>query len=122
MAGSVYQLVGEQAGMDALVAAFYARVERDHVLRPLYPDDLTNSRRHLALFLAQYFGGPGTYSAERGHPRLRMRHAHIAIGPAERDAWYAAMAAALEEVAVEEPARSAMLEYFAGSADWMINQ
>ncbi len=108
--------------MDALVDSFYARVEHDAVLRPLYPDDLTDSRRHLALFLSQYFGGPATYSDQRGHPRLRMRHAHVAIGPAERDAWFAAMAAALDDVAVAEPARSAMLEYFAGSADWMMNQ
>jgi hemoglobin len=107
--------------MDALVAAFYTRVERDPVLRPLYPADLADSRRHLALFLAQYFGGPTTYSEERGHPRLRMRHAHIRIGPAERDAWFSAMAAALDDVAIDEPARSAMLEYFSGSADWMIN-
>lgn len=119
---SVYELVGGQAGMEALVDAFYERVDRDAVLRPLYPDDLTDSRRHLALFLAQYFGGPTTYSEQRGHPRLRMRHAHIAIGQAERDAWYSAMAAALDDVAVAEPSRSAMLEYFAGSADWMINR
>jgi hemoglobin len=119
---TVYELIGGQAGMDALVDRFYARVEGDAVLRPLYPTDLDESRRHLALFLAQYFGGPGTYSEQRGHPRLRMRHAHIAIGQAARDAWYEAMAAAIDEVGVAEPARSAMLEYFAGSADWMINQ
>ena len=119
---TVYELVGGEAGMGAVVAAFYARVEHDPVLRPLYPDDLDDFRRHLAMFLTQYFGGPGAYSEQRGHPRLRMRHAHIGIGVAERDAWYAAMAAALDDVAVKEPARSAMLEYFAGSADWMINR
>jgi len=118
---TVFEAVGGQAGMDALVDAFYDRVERDAVLRPLYPDDLADSRRHLALFLGQYFGGPTTYSEQRGHPRLRMRHAHLSIGKAERDAWYSAMAAALDDVAVAEPARSAMLEYFTGSADWMIN-
>src|SRR3954471_17981480 len=118
----VFELVGGQPGMDALVDAFYDRVERDTVLRPLYPHDLTDSRRHLALFLGQYFGGPTTYSEHRGHPRLRMRHAHIAIGQEARDAWYDAMAGALDDVAVAEPARSAMLEYFAGSADWMMNR
>jgi hemoglobin len=119
---TVYELVGGDAGIDALVGAFYERVEHDAVLRPLYPDDLDASRRHLALFLAQYFGGPGTYSEQRGHPRLRMRHAHIRIGEPERDAWYNAMAGALADVDIGDPARSAMLEYFAGSADWMINQ
>ena len=117
----MYEAVGGQTGMDALVDSFYTRVEHDPVLRPLYPSDLAASRRYLALFLGQYFGGPATYSDERGHPRLRMRHAHIRIGLAERDAWFSAMAAALDEVAVGEPARSAMLEYFSGSADWMIN-
>ncbi|HEY3832419.1 MAG TPA: globin [Acidimicrobiia bacterium] len=121
MPSTVFELVGGQAGMDSLVNSFYTRVEHDPVLRPLYPADLGDSRRHLALFLAQYFGGPTTYSDERGHPRLRMRHAHVQIGLAERDAWFAAMAAALDDVAVVEPARSAMLEYFSGSADWMIN-
>src|SRR5689334_6312858 len=77
---TVFEAVGGQAGMDALVDAFYDRVERDAVLRPLYPDDLADSRRHLALFLGQYFGGPATYSEQRGHPRLRMRHAHLSIG------------------------------------------
>ncbi len=118
---TVYELVGGTPGIDALVAAFYARVRGDAVLRPLYPDDLTESEAHLALFLSQYFGGPTTYSEARGHPRLRMRHAHLRIGRPERDAWYNAMAAALDDVAVDEPARSAMLEYFETSADWMIN-
>ncbi len=64
----------------------------------MYPDDLTESKRHLALFLAQYWGGPGTYGEERGHPRLRMRHAPFVIGPAERDAWLRHMLGALLEL------------------------
>ncbi len=65
------------------------------MLRPLYPDDLAESARHLALFLMQYWGGPRTYNEQRGHPRLRMRHAPFVIGPAERDAWLRHMQAAL---------------------------
>ena len=132
---TVYDVVGGGAFFASLCAAFYGRVEQSAILRPLYPDDLTESRRALGGFLAQYFGGPPDYSAERGHPRLRMRHAHLRIGPAERDAWYDAMAAALDETlplalagragegdAVRGDAlRSAMLEYFARSADWMMN-
>src|SRR6476646_2776758 len=73
---------------EALVARFYAGVATDPVLRPVYPDaDLADAQHRLTLFLAQYWGGPQTYDAERGHPRLRMRHAPFAIGPAERDAW-----------------------------------
>ncbi|HWE66757.1 MAG TPA: globin [Acidimicrobiales bacterium] len=70
-----------------LVDHFYLGVAGDPLLRPLYPEDLTEARRHLALFLGQYWGGPPTYNEERGHPRLRMRHVPFVIGPAERDAW-----------------------------------
>jgi hemoglobin len=70
-----------------LIDEFYLGVAGDPLLRPLYPDDLIEPRRHLALFLMQYWGGPSTYNDERGHPRLRMRHVPFVIGPAERDAW-----------------------------------
>jgi hemoglobin len=109
----------------ALVDRFYARVATDVLLRPLYPDDLTDSRRHMRLFLEQYWGGPGTYSEERGHPRLRQRHLPFVIGEAERDAWFGHMAAALDEVVVArgtDPAIEAqMLDYFAQAADFMVN-
>ena len=85
---------GEQFFVD-LVDRFYLGVAGDPLLRPLYPDDLTESSHHLALFLMQYWGGPGTYSEQRGHPRLRMRHAPFVIGPAERDAWLRHMLGAL---------------------------
>ena len=82
----------------ALVDKFYAEVAGDPVLLAVYPepDDLTAARHHLALFLAQYWGGPRTYDEERGHPRLRMRHAPFPIGPAERDAWLRHMRAAID--------------------------
>ncbi len=70
-------------------------------MRPLYPDDLEESRHHLALFLVQYWGGPPTYNELRGHPRLRMRHAPFVVGPAERDAWLRHMQAALDRKATE---------------------
>src|SRR6478752_9035444 len=74
---TIFQAVGGQPFFDRLVDRFYDRVEADDVLLRLYPDqhDLGPARRHLALFLGQYWGGPATYNAERGHPRLRMRHA-----------------------------------------------
>jgi len=120
---SVYDVVGGQPFFDALCRAFYARVETDAVLRPLYPADMADAEHSLAAFLAQYFGGPPAYSAVKGHPRLRMRHAHVGIGRAERDAWYDGMVAALGEVGtpIPEAVRSAIMEYFARSADWMIN-
>jgi hemoglobin len=94
---SLYEAAGGMPFFESLVDRFYAGVATDPVLLAIYPDpdDLTNARRRLTLFLAQYWGGPRTYDAERGHPRLRMRHAPFAIGPAERDAWLAHMGEAI---------------------------
>src|SRR3954468_9967387 len=97
-AGSVYDAVGGRPFFVDLVDGFYAGVSADLLLRPLYPDDLTDSRRHLAGFLTQYWGGPSTYSDERGHPRLRMRHGPFVIGEAERDAWLRHMLGSLDAV------------------------
>ena len=91
----MFDRVGGQPFFSALVDRFYAGVATDPVLRPLYPDDLVEPKEHLALFLAQYWGGPRTYSEERGHPRLRMRHAPFVIGSLERDAWLRHMTDAL---------------------------
>ena len=85
----------------SLVDAFYVAVESDEVLRVMYPQDLTESKRHLVLFLAQYWGGPRIYQEERGHPRLRLRHAPFVINKRARDAWLAAMNRALESVRVQ---------------------
>jgi hemoglobin len=122
VSSTVFEHVGGQPFFDQLVARFYAHVEADPPLRALYPDDLEPGRRALALFLAQYFGGPATYSEQKGHPRLRMRHAGFAIGVAERDAWFAAMQAAVRESGVPDDIEADMLEYFDRAATWMINQ
>jgi len=98
---TLYERVGGEQFFVDLVDRFYLGVAGDPLLRPLYPDDLTESSRHLALFLVQYWGGPATYSEERGHPRLRMRHAPFVIGPAERDAWLRHMLAALDALRAE---------------------
>ena len=90
--------VGGEAFFVDLVDHFYLGVAGDPLLRPLYPDELSEPSRHLALFLMQYWGGPGTYSEERGHPRLRMRHVPFIIGPAERDSWLRHMLGALLEL------------------------
>jgi hemoglobin len=122
---NLHDAVGGEPFFEELVERFYAGVEGDAVLRPLYPEDLTASKRHLALFLVQYWGGPTTYSEARGHPRLRMRHAPFRVGEPERDAWVRHMAAALDSLVVErgiDPTLEArMLAYFAQAADFMIN-
>jgi hemoglobin len=123
MAGvTIYEAVGGEETFHRLVAAFYEGVASDAVLRPLYPEDLTESREHLALFLAQYFGGPPRYSEKRGHPRLRMRHLPFAIGPTERDAWLAHMERAVDAVGIASPAREAMLDYFRDAANFLVNR
>ena len=123
---SVYEQVGGWTFFEALVDRFYDRVATDPVLLPLYPEapDLTGARHRLTLFLAQYWGGPGTYSAERGHPRLRMRHHPFAIGGAERDHWLTAMRAALDDVGDDLPddVRDRLLDYFTMAAEAMRNQ
>jgi hemoglobin len=110
---------------ETLVGRFYDGVATDPALRRLYPeidDRLPLARRHLTLFLAQYWGGPTTYDTERGHPRLRMRHAPFAIGAAERDAWLRHMREAIAASA-PPPAIEARLDaYFEMAAEAMRNQ
>ena len=126
-APSLFERVGGEPFFSALVDAFYDGVATDEALRPLYPEagvapDLPEARRRLRLFLVQYWGGPTTYSDERGHPRLRMRHFPFAIGATERDAWFGHMAAAVEASGVGPPERDELLQYFASAADFLVNQ
>jgi hemoglobin len=119
---SIYEMVGGQETLDRLVDDFYGRVETDAVLRPIYPDSLDAARQKLALFLAQFFGGPDVYSQRRGHPRLRARHLEFAIGRAERNAWLGHMLAALDATGIQEPARTQMGDYFRDASAFLINQ
>ena len=120
---NIYEAVGGRPFFDALVERFYAGVETDPVLRPLYPEDLTESVTHTAGFLAQYWGGGSAhYSDERGHPRLRGRHGHVAIGQAERDAWLSHMLRSLAEAEGLDPAIEArMAAYFTDASTFMMN-
>ena len=119
---TLFELVGGQPFFDALVADFYENVEADTALRALYPEDLAPGKRSLALFLGQYWGGPPIYSQEKGHPRLRMRHAPFAIDEAAREAWLAAMLAAVDSSDAPEIAKAAMREYFDMASGAMINR
>ena len=97
---SFYEAVGGEEFFTRLVHRFYQGVAEDPMLRPVYPaKDLGPAEEHLRLFLMQYWGGPRTYDEERGHPRLRMRHAPFAIGPVARDRWLAHMRAAIAGMA-----------------------
>jgi hemoglobin len=118
---SIYDQIGGLPIFTAIVDAFYEGVAQDEVLRPLYPEDLTDSRRHLTMFLSQYFGGARDYDAERGHPRLRMRHAHFEVGERERDAWVKHMLAAIDSVNMPEPSKTTIVNYMLSTADFLIN-
>ncbi len=118
---TLYEAVGGADFFTELVDRFYEAVETDTRIRPLYPEDLELPRRHTALFLMQYWGGPTTYSDQRGHPRLRMRHAPFVIGEVERDAWVEHMSAAIDAMDPAPEVAGALRDYFAMAADHMIN-
>ncbi len=117
---NVYEIIGAE-GFRRLVDVFYARVAADERLRAMFPDDLEPGKQWQYLFLMQYFGGPQSYVATRGHPRLRMRHAPFRIDTAARDAWVGHMLAAIDAAEIPEPARSVMRQYFERAATFMIN-
>ncbi len=120
---TVYEAAGGAETFKTLVERFYASVPSDPLLRPLYPEeDLASATERLTLFLIQYWGGPDTYSARRGHPRLRLRHQPFAIGQAERDAWLRHMTAAVESLDLRSDVRKQLLDYFDTTSTAMINQ
>jgi hemoglobin len=123
VAATLFERVGGTPFFERLAEEFYVSVRTDPVLLALYPepDDLGPARRRLALFLAQYWGGPTTYSDERGHPRLRMRHATFPIDDAMRDRWLAHMNAALDAVAAPAELVAEMRDYFVRAADHLRN-
>jgi len=105
-----------------LVHGFYERVARDPILRPMYPDeDLTAAERRLRLFLMQYWGGPQTYSEERGHPRLRMRHVDFAIDSVARDRWLTLMHDAVADMDMDPEAEAQLWVYLVSAAFGMQN-
>lgn len=122
MIGSIVDLAGGPDAFVRLVEAFYARVEQDPVLRPMYPEDLEPGKAHLALFLAQYFGATDLYTSQRGHPRLRMRHAPFAIDPDAAGRWAAHMLEAVAEQSFPAEVRAALEEYVVRATPTLINR
>ncbi|HEY2331452.1 MAG TPA: globin [Acidimicrobiales bacterium] len=119
---SLHERVGGEAFFVALVDRFYAGVAEDELLRPLYPEaDLAGARARLTGFLVQYWGGPTTYSDERGHPRLRMRHAPFPVDVAARDRWLGHMREAVGATATDPEVANELLAYFEQAADAMRN-
>ncbi len=122
-ARTFYDEVGGHDTFVRLVAHFYAGVAVDPILRPIYPEeDLGPAEERFRMFLEQYWGGPSTYSEQRGHPRLRMRHAPFSIGERERDAWLARMRQALDSVGLTPEQDETLWNYLVMAANSMINR
>jgi hemoglobin len=118
----VFQQIGED-GFVRLVRAFYAQVPSDDVLGPMYPtDDMAGAEARLRDFLVGRFGGPPRYIEERGHPRLRMRHAPYAINQHARDRWMQLMTRALDEVRLPAESDAVLRGFFDGTATFMMNR
>lgn len=116
--GSFWQAVGGRETFEKLVRAFYAGVADDPVLLPMYPEqpDLEGAIQRLTGFLEQYWGGPGTYSEQRGHPRLRMRHVPFAVGPVQIETWLRHMLASLDELALPPDLDAPLRQYLITAA------
>ena len=118
-----YEEVGGEDFFSDLVAQFYAHVAMDPILRPMYPEsDLKGAAERLQMFLEQYWGGPTTYQENRGHPRLRMRHAGFHINAAARDAWLNAMRTVVDGIEMDATHRAQLWSYLEMAADSMVNQ
>lgn len=117
-----YAEVGGAPVFHRIVHRFYEEVARDEILRPMYPEeDLGPAEDRLRMFLEQYWGGPRTYSDQRGHPRLRMRHVPFKIGPIERDAWLRCMQIAVDEENLDPAHREQLWNYLQYAAMSMQN-
>jgi hemoglobin len=120
---SLYQEVGGSDFFVELVNKFYEGVINDEVIISLYPErtDLVGAKERLSLFLMQYWGGPTTYSDERGHPRLRQRHFPFAIGERERDHWLMHMQSAIDAMPTSDSVRTRLSEYMINAAQHLVN-
>lgn len=117
-----YDEVGGHATFERLVREFYRGVAGDAPLRDLYPEeDLAPAERRLLMFLEQYWGGPTTYSQERGHPRLRMRHVPFAVTPQQRDRWLTHMMAAVDTLDLDETHDLLLRDYLTRAAHSLVN-
>jgi hemoglobin len=117
-----YDEIGGMPTIAKIVDRFYEGVATDEILRPMYPEeDLAPARERFTLFLAQYWGGPTTYSDRRGHPRLRMRHAPFAVTPAAADRWLLHFRAGLEEANLTPEQEQTFWDYVTHAARFMVN-
>ena len=118
----VYEIIGEE-GFERLIRAFYKQIPGDDILAPMYPaDDLAGAEQRLRDFLVGRFGGPQRYVEQRGHPRLRMRHAPFPIDKRARDRWIQLMTNALAEAELPPDIQKFLQQFFDGVATFMMNR
>ena len=121
---TVYEALGGEAGVRALVLRFYTLMDElpeSFALRMMHPESLSGSETSLFEFLSGWFGGPALYVANKGHPRLRMRHANYRVSPAMRDQWLSCMKQALDAQVTDEDLRARLIEKFSQMANHLIN-
>lgn len=120
----IYEMVGGDQTFRKLVDVFYAKIEQDDFLRPMFPESLENGKEYQYLFLIKKFGGPDNYTPLRGHPRLRKRHIPFPIGIKERNQWLKLKLESWREIGIDEahPAWPTLLDYFYRISMKMVNQ
>lgn len=121
MSDGFYEAIGGHAAFDRIVRRFYEGIKTDDLLRPMYPDDLDGAVWRLTAFLEQYWGGPTSYSDERGHPRLRARHAAFRIDDVARDRWLRQMTTAVDAESLSPLHRETLMDYLDRAAHAMVN-
>lgn len=119
---NVYSVIGEE-GFERLIAAFYKQIPQDEILGPMYAGrNLADAEQRLRDFLVVRFGGPSRYLEQRGHPRLRMRHAPFPIDQRARDRWIQLMRNALDQAQLPSEAGQVLRSFFASTATFLINR
>ncbi|MGO1173888.1 MAG: globin [Actinomycetaceae bacterium] len=118
---ALYERMGGHDMFERLTRRFYEGVRTDEVLAPMYAGDFDGGEERLRMFLVQYWGGPTTYSEQRGHPRLRMRHQPYRVTPDARDRWLTHMRVALDESGLDADAERMLWDYLVRAADAMVN-
>jgi len=119
---SFYEQIGGRPFFEKLVTEFYRVAAGDPVLKPMYPEeDLGGAIERLTMFLEQYWGGPGTYSEQRGHPRLRQRHQPFKVNPDARDRWLLHMREAVDSAGLPPLQRETLWDYLDRAAHAMVN-
>jgi hemoglobin len=122
-----FQRVGGAEKMRELIERFYELMfETEPALTRLHRTGADGrvdegSRQRFALFVMGWLGGPQSYTEQHGHPRLRMRHARVAVDVAMRDAWLRCMQTAMTELQIAGPVRTYLDERFAEVAEHMRN-